>query len=171
MSTSTTDLDNTMLLDIVACTRKISKTFRKEKTSTGTESTVSYSQHQSNPIQLQVNLTFSRNISSNNLPRTQPHSCNLPLARVRLLRLGDTSLKTNTLQTRRTLQRRRSTATSPLSGTNTAADLVVRSADDRRAGKLPLWHGGEAGSGCAEYGVEIEAGGNGGLFRGEGDSG
>lgn len=132
LSTSTTDLDHTMLLDIVA---------------------------------------FTRNISSNNLPRTQPHSCHLPLTRVRLLRLGNTSLKTNTLQPRRTLQRRRSTTTSPLSSSNTATDLVVRSADDRRARELPLRHGSEAGSSCAEDGVKVEAGGDGGLFRGGGDSG
>ena len=120
---------------------------------------------------MQIKLTFTRNISSNNLPGTQPHSCHLPLARVRLLRLSNTSLKTNTLQPRRTLQCRRFTATSLLSSADTAPDLVVRSADDRRAGELPLWHGGETEGGCAEDGVEVEAGGDGGLFRGEGDSG
>lgn len=157
-----------MLLDIVTCTRKLAKKNpRNEIPAPGNRI------HRilfPTPIKLQVNLTFTRNISSNHLPGTQPHSCHLPLTRVRLLRLSDTSLKTNTLQPRRTLQRRRSTTTSLLSSPNTATDLIVRSADDRRARELPLRHGSEAGCSCADDGVEVEAGGDGGLFRGEGDS-
>lgn len=161
-----------MLLDIVACRRKLAKIpSKKDQHRKQNPQNPQNPLPNTSPIQLQVNLTFTRNISSNDLSRTQPHSCNLPLTGVRLLRLGNTSLKTNTLQPRCTLQRRRSTTTSPLSSPNTATDLVVRSADDRRARELPLGHGSEAGSSCAEDGVEVEAGGDGGLFRGEGDSG
>lgn len=44
------------------------------------------STHEYNRMLLHI-VTFTRNIRRNNPPTTQPHSCNLPLPRIRLLRL------------------------------------------------------------------------------------
>jgi hypothetical protein len=87
LSTTTTNQNNTVLLDIVAYENNF---------------VLAIPLFQSNCN----NLTFTRDISRNNLPGTQAHTSNLPLTRVRLLRLGNTSLKTNTLKPRRSHKRR-----------------------------------------------------------------
>jgi hypothetical protein len=79
--------------------------------------------------------TFTRNISRNDLPRTQTHTCRLALPGIRLLGLRDTSLQTHPLQLRVALQRRRTTPARLLARPAAAAHLVVGCAGDGGGGK------------------------------------
>lgn len=118
LGTSTTNLDNTVLLNVVACKLELTNVFPPRDPRYQLESIPT-------PMISTPKLTFTRNVGSDNLARTQANSCNLTFTRVRLLGLGHTSLNTDTLKTRRALQRRRTTPTSPLTSPDTPTDLVV----------------------------------------------
>lgn len=135
LSTTTTNLNNTVLLNIV---------------------------------------TLTRNDSSNDLSRTQPHTSNLALARIGLLGLSSTSLQTDTLQRRVILQGWGPTAARALALPTASADLVVGCADDGRTGELAVGGGGqELGCRCrgSEDGLEVEACGEGVCSAGEASGG
>lgn len=123
LSTSATDLNNTVLLDVVTYNRAIS--LQSLNQTTVAVQVESQSIH-----------TFTRNDRSNNLASTQPHTSNLTLSRVGLLGLRNTSLQTHTLERWVILQRRGTTPARLLTNSAALTDLVVCRTDNRRAGEL-----------------------------------
>ena len=104
--------------------------------------------------------TFTRNISSNNPPITQPNPRNLPLSRVRLLRLSNANSDTHTLHLRTIFQLRRRRFAGSLGDAAAAEDLVVccvlgaRCAEAALEGSLALAQSG--GEGCERFGGKAE---------------
>lgn len=110
-------------------------------------------------------MSLTRDNGGNDLPRTQPHTGRLALARIRLLRLRDAGLQTHALQRRVVFQRGRARASRTLALATAALHLVVGCPDDRRAGELALAGCLVEGEGFlgAEDGLEGEAGWTRGL--------
>lgn len=145
LGSAAADMDNTVLLDIVTCKQtKISKTnsrslSAKTKTKTGPGNNKRTGKKRSH--------TFTRDNRTNNLPRTQPHTSRLPLTRVGLLGLRDTSLETHALHSWVIRERRRPRAAGALSGADTATYLVEGGASNGGTGELATGSGGEGEGG------------------------
>ena len=171
LSSSATNKNNTMLLDIVTYPTSSSQSL-SQFTWAGIGNAKGKKSRREH--------TLPRNISRNNLPTTQPNSRRLPLPRIRLLGLRNPRFQANTLHLRPVHERRRPRSPRTLRNPAPPAHLVVCCLADGRGVELTTEEGGGAccccfcrcccqGGGRAEDGLELELGGR--CCRGFGEYG
>lgn len=135
LSSAATNKNHTVLLDIVTYTKSAFHSFLSYLPPTPTKP--------QGKKKKKIH-TLTRNVSRNNLATTQPNSRRLPLPRVRLLRLRNTSLQANALHLRPVHQRRRPRSPRALRNSASTTDLVACGLAERGGGELAAEKGGGA---------------------------